>query len=205
MLQAGAAGRGGNIGAHRRRHRPRRGAAAPRRTDGSCRRRPRRATPTSPRGPNARSRLLQALTAPLRARGGRARGLGARPGQHPPASRAGPCAAGIDLDDRRCAGRHLGGGAGRALPGVRRGARASSSKRTAPRPATSRCARSPPAACSSAAASRRRSCRRSTTGAFIRAFRAKAPFEPMLDAMPVKVILNPRRACSAPRCTPRAH
>jgi glucokinase len=29
-----------------------------------------------------------------------------------------------------------------------------------------------------------------TTGAFIRAFRAKAPFEAMLDAVPVKVILN---------------
>ena len=29
-----------------------------------------------------------------------------------------------------------------------------------------------------------------TTGAFLRAFRAKAPFEAMLDAIPVKVILN---------------
>ena len=29
-----------------------------------------------------------------------------------------------------------------------------------------------------------------TTGVFMRAFRAKAPFEAMLDAMPVKVILN---------------
>jgi glucokinase len=29
-----------------------------------------------------------------------------------------------------------------------------------------------------------------TTGAFLRAFRAKAPFEAMLDAVPVKVILN---------------
>ena len=29
-----------------------------------------------------------------------------------------------------------------------------------------------------------------TTGAFLAAFRAKAPFTPMLDAMPVKVILN---------------
>jgi glucokinase len=29
-----------------------------------------------------------------------------------------------------------------------------------------------------------------TSGAFMRAFRAKAPLEPMLDAMPVKIILN---------------
>ena len=29
-----------------------------------------------------------------------------------------------------------------------------------------------------------------TNGAFLRAFRAKAPFEAMLDAIPVKVILN---------------
>ena len=29
-----------------------------------------------------------------------------------------------------------------------------------------------------------------TDGAFLRAFRAKAPFERMLDAIPVKVILN---------------
>ena len=37
------------------------------------------------------------------------------------------------------------------------------------------------------------------SGAFLSAFRAKAPFTPMLDAMPVKVILNPTRAFSAPR------
>ena len=29
-----------------------------------------------------------------------------------------------------------------------------------------------------------------TSGAFMRAFRAKAPLEPMLDKMPVKIILN---------------
>ena len=31
-----------------------------------------------------------------------------------------------------------------------------------------------------------------TSGAFMRAFRAKPPLDPMLSAMPVKVILNPK-------------
>jgi glucokinase len=33
-----------------------------------------------------------------------------------------------------------------------------------------------------------------TSGAFMRAFRAKAPFEAMLERMPVKVIMNPESA-----------
>ena len=48
------------------------------------------------------------------------------------------------------------------------------------------------AACSSAAASRRGSCRRSKQGAFIDAFtRQGSPMRPLLEAMPVHVILNP--------------
>ena len=65
-----------------------------------------------------------------------------------------------------------------------------SSRRTAPSRATSRCARSRPAGCIIGGGIAPKILPALTTGAFMRAFLAKPPLDPMLRAMPVKVILN---------------
>ena len=62
---------------------------------------------------------------------------------------------------------------------------------TAPKPATSRCARWPPPASTSAAASRRKSCPPSRAACSWTAFRDKDPMTDLLRTLPVTVILNP--------------
>ena len=66
-----------------------------------------------------------------------------------------------------------------------------SSRRTAPKPATSRCAQCRPAGVFVGGGIAPKILPAMSDGRFIRAFREKAPFESLLAAMPVKVILNP--------------
>ena len=87
-----------------------------------------------------------------------------------------PCAADVDLESPDAPARSPRRRSSAGAPAAWRRSTCSS-RPTARSPATSRCARCPPAACSSAAASRRRLLPVLTTGAFMRAFLAKPPLD----------------------------
>ena len=163
MLQQGVAAAGRQRRGDRRRHRSRRGDAPQRRRPLRARPRPKAGTPTSPPRDAARdrdgSRELTRISATSASStssrapasststSSRTTRSASAPSSRPAASAPARLCSGVGRGRRSGgpAGAHQPGGAGAALPAVRRGAATCSSRSTAPKPATWRCAPSRPA------------------------------------------------------------